>query len=58
MKKFAKGCLIAALSMLTIGIIILAICTFIGGTTLLSYARNEIKTNIDVEDFWGRNLIT
>ena len=58
MKKFAKGCLIAALSMLTIGIIILAVCTFIGGTALFSYAHNEIKTNLNIDDFWGRNIIT
>lgn len=43
MKKFAKGCLITALSMLCIGTIILAICTFVGGTTLYTYAKNNFS---------------
>lgn len=43
MKKFAKGCLITALSMLFTGVIILIICTFVGGTTLYSYAKNNLN---------------
>ena len=43
MKKFAKGCLIAALSMLFTGVIILIICTFVGGTTLYSFAKNNLN---------------
>ena len=43
MKKFAKGCLITAFSMLCIGVIILGICTFLGGTTLYSYAQNNLN---------------
>lgn len=64
MKKFAKGCLIAALSMLIIGIIIVAVCIFIGGTTLFSYANNKVKAdwNISLDDYpiiWhGKNGIT
>lgn len=42
MKKFAKGCLAAALSMLGIGTIILVICVCVSGTTLYSYAKNTL----------------
>ena len=65
MKKFAKGCLIAALSMLTIGVIILAVCTFIGGTKIYAYAQDEIKNNpyvedffVDVDDFFGGDIVS
>lgn len=65
MKKFAKGCLIAALSMLTIGVIILAVCTFVGGTKLYAYAHDEIKNNpyvedffVDVDDFFGGDIVS
>lgn len=51
MKKFAKGCLIAALSMLGIGIIILAVCAFIRGTT--PYEKN----NISLSELIKGNLI-
>lgn len=65
MKKFAKGCLIAALSMLTVGVIILAVCTFIGGTKIYAYAHDEIQNNpyvedffVDVDDFFGRDIVS
>lgn len=48
MKKFAKGCLIAALSMLIIGIIIVVTCIFIGGSTLFSYATDRVKADFDI----------
>lgn len=49
MKKFAKGCLIAALSMLAIGIVILMISFFLGGASLLSYVRNEARNEVRSE---------
>lgn len=42
MKKFAKSCFIAALSMLCVGSIILIICTFLGSATLYSYAKDNM----------------
>lgn len=41
MKKFAKGCLLTAISMFFIGIIILIICIIIGGGSLFHYLKNE-----------------
>lgn len=42
MKKFAKCSLITALSMLFIGILILVICTIIGGASLFGYLKNKL----------------
>lgn len=58
MKKFAKGCFITALSMLIIGTIILAICTFIGGTTLFTYAKNEMRANVDIDSLLDNSVIS
>lgn len=58
MKKFAKGCLIAALSMLFIGIIIVVICIIIGGGSLFSYLRNEAPHHNHMSGIFDDTVIT
>ena len=53
MRKFAKGCLITALSMLCIGIVIIVVCTCIGGTSLYAYAKN----NISLSELFKGNVV-
>lgn len=47
MKKFTKGCLIAALSMLAVGIVMLTISFFLGGASLFSYLQDETGIHPD-----------
>lgn len=58
MKKFAKGCLITALSMLFIGIIILMVCAIIGGGSLFSYLRNEASHHGHLSGIFDNTVVT
>lgn len=58
MKKFAKGCLITALSMLSIGILILIICIIIGGSSLFSYLRNEVSHRGHISGMFDNTVVT
>ena len=57
MKKFAKGCLITALSMLAIGFIILIIYIIIGGTTFFHLLRTEAAKHEHLASFWSNAAI-
>ena len=57
MKKFTKGCLITALSMLAIGFIILIIYIIIGGTTLFNFLREEATNHEHFASFFNDAVI-
>lgn len=58
MKKFAKGCLITALSMLFIGVIILIVCVVIGGTSLVNSLKNELEHSENLSGIFDDKVIT
>ncbi len=58
MKKFAKGSLIAALSMLVIGFVILFVCIIIGGNTLYTSLKDNVLQNEGLTDLLGVNFIS
>lgn len=58
MKKFAKGCLIAALSMLFLGIIILVVCIIIGGTSLAGSLKNELAQHGTISNIFDHTVVT
>lgn len=58
MKKFAKGCLIAAISMLFTGIIILIICLIIGGSSIFNYLKNNASHHAQISTVFDDAVIT
>ena len=58
MKKFAKGCLISALSMLSIGFVIVVICIIIGGTSLIGYLKSNTLHQEHLANFFDDTVIT
>lgn len=58
MKKFAKSCLIAAISMLFAGIIILIVCLVIGGGSIFSYLKKNTSHHEEMSNLFSGTAVT